>query len=237
MTRDPDSPLSALVAIHQALIRRADPDEPAGALYPRAGDARYGWWPSFELTPYRAADPGELDLGGVESFHDLASGQIQAAIRRVFDIEGPLHFDLLGDRILAAAGAGRMGRRIRERIENELEDLRAAGEIEQSGEYWARPRQFLRPPYRDWSDVEDKHRKLEYVAPSELMVCLFHAVLDDEGAGIDDVMNRGIYAIGFPRLTASARERLEEPIQALCDRGVFHEIGGCLYLAKDFFLR
>jgi hypothetical protein len=41
-------------------------------------------------------------------------------------------------------------------------------------------------------------------------------------------MNAGIHAIGFTRLTGSARERLQAPLQALLDAGMLVESDGVM---------
>jgi hypothetical protein len=45
-------------------------------------------------------------------------------------------------------------------------------------------------------------------------------------------MNAGIHAIGFTRLTGSARERLQAPLQALLDAGMLVERDGALTVAR-----
>lgn len=224
-----------LVAIHQRLVR--EPDEGMGdALYPR-GPAPTRWRPSFELRPYEAVDPESLKLGGKDSFHDLEPEELRAAILRVIDVEGPVHFDVLGDRLLTATDVSRMGARIRARIESEIAALETAGDLAQTPPFLGRREQFSRPPHRDWSSLPDKHRKLEHVADTELMLCLFHAVLEDEGIDEDEAMNRGIYRIGFIRLTQNARDRLQAPLEACWEQGVLRRASGGLYLGLEVFLR
>jgi hypothetical protein len=230
-------PFSSLVAVHQRLIREPAHQATGTALYPRDDASPDRWTPTFELSPYRAARPEDLELGGTESFHELESARLAAAILCVVDLEGPLHFDVLGDRLLTAAGVGRMGSRIRARIEAELQALAAAAEIVADGEFIGRHVQLVRPPSRDWRELPDKHRKLEYVADTELMLCLFHAVLDDEGIDADEAKNRGIHRIGFPRLTEKARERLEAPLAALLERQLLRRAGSGLHLGLTVFLR
>lgn len=237
MTNDVGNPFASLVALHQQLVRNPLPGAKGGELYPRSSEAPDRWTPTFELSPYRAVDPESLKLGGTESFHDLESVRLQDAIAQVVEVEGSVHFDILGDRLLEAAGVSRMGSKIRERIEAELAELEAAEEIVLRDSFVGRSEHFVRPPFRDWSELVDKHRKLDYVADTELMLCLFHAVLDDEGIDTGEAMNRGIYRIGFKRLTENARERLQAPLQALFDQQLLRKEGESLYLGLQAFVR
>lgn len=236
MNTDIDGGFGGLIALHRRLVLDPEADAPGTALYPRAVSPER-WRPTFERMPYRPADPSTLGLGGTDSFHDLTDERVRTAILRVVDDEGPVHFNLLGDRLLTAAGVGRMGSRIRARIEAMLEVLEDEGEIVRLAAFSGRHRQFLRPRLRDWSPLPDRERKLEHVADSELMLCLFHAVLDDEGIDADTAMNDGLYRIGFIRLTDNARERLQSPLQALLDRGMLRLADGRLWVGLHAFVR
>lgn len=226
-----------LVALHQRLVRDDDADQVGGSLYPRDGSTLEGWRPTFAWDTYRAVDPSSLGLDGVESFHDLGDGQLRAAILRVVEVEGPVHFALLGNRLLDAAGVGRMGSRIRERIESVLVALVDEGVIERLGSFNGYRAQFLRPRWRDWSGLPDRDRRLEHVADSELMLCVFHGVLDRDGVDAETALNDGIHAIGFVRLTDNVRERLQGPLEALLERGMLRRVEGGLAIGLEAFVR
>lgn len=228
---------AGLVALHQRLVRDDDVDQVSGSLYPREPSVLERWRPTFAWETYRAVDPSGLGLGGVDSFHGPGDGQLRAAVLRVIEVEGPVHFDLLGDRLLDAAGVGRMGSRIRERIESTLAVLADEGTIERLASFNGYRAQFLRPRWRDWSGLPDRDRRLEYVAGSELMLCLFHAVLDRDGVDAETALNDGIHAIGFVRLTGNARERLQGPLEALLERGMLRRVGDGLAVGLEAFVR
>lgn len=234
---DATAGFTGLVALHRQLLRTDEPGATGTTLYPRKSSAPDRWQPTFGLVPYRPVDPATLRLGGADSFHDLPEERLRAAVLRVVDGEGPVHFDLLGNRLLAAADVGRMGSRIRARIEATLEALERAGEIARLGAFAGRREQFLRPRLRDWSPLPDRDRRLDHVADSELMLCLFHAVLDNEGIDTDTAMNDGLALIGFTRLTDNARERLQAPLQALVERGMLRPVDGRVRIGPDAFVR
>ena len=212
--------LAAAVALHEQLLRRPDPGASATRLHPgrRASPSR--WTPDLlPLRPYQSVDPAQLELGGHDDFHAIPDTALDGAIERVVDVEGPVHFEVLADRLLDAAGVGRLGSRIRARIEDRLEVLSAGPSLQWQADCLARPARTLKPPYRDWRAAPEKTRQLEYVSDNELMLALFRAVLDGDADERETAMNAGIHAIGFIRLTDNARERLQAPLESLLASG------------------
>lgn len=227
---------AGLVALHQQLLRMPEPDAVGTGLYPRPRGVS-SWQPTFDAALYRPVDPATLGLAGRDSFHDLGAATLRAAILRVVDGEGPVHFDMLGDRLLAAADVARMGSRIRARIEAVLAALAEDGEIVGTGAFSGRREQFLRPRLRDWRPLPDRERQLERVADSELMLCLFCSVLDRDGIDVNTAMNDGLHAIGFIRLTDNARARMQGPLHALLERGMLMHAAGGLAIGWEALVR
>ncbi|MDN3519792.1 DUF3320 domain-containing protein [Aquisalimonas lutea] len=208
------------------------------ALHPGWLDPPERWTPTFEpIALYQAVDSAELGLAGTESFHDIADDALDRAVLRVVDGEGPVHFRALADRLLTAADVGRLGSRIRARIESHLEGLEEGGRLERRDDFIGRWQQFLVPPFRDWGEAPEKTRQLDHVHDSELMLCLFRAVLEEEGIDADTAMNNGLYRIGFTRLTDNARERLEAPLQRLIDEAMLTKRGESITLGPEAFVR
>jgi len=238
-----------LLRLHQSLVRHPEsrpavadaPDAGArSALRPCSGE-RPAWVPTFELIPYRTVDPAALArilaADGTESFHDLPDAGLDLAIRRIVEVEGPVHYRVLAERLLDAAEVGRLGSRIRERIQERLDTLEQAGELLQQGPFIGRETQFRVPRLRDWSGLPDKLRQLDHVPDTELMLALFHAVLDQEAIPAERAMNDGIDRMGFIRLTQNARTRLEAPLEALLREGMLRVQDGSLHLGWEAFLR
>ncbi len=228
---------AGLVRIHQRLIREMDGDACGPVLYPPSRCTARDWRPRFTRTAYESADPAALELGSAESFHDIPAAKLDAAIRHIVDVEGPAHVRVVAERLLMAADVGRLGARIRERIAERLDTLAQAGEIVQQGDFVGRPEDCRAPPVRDRSELSDKLRDLAYVAAAERMQALFLAVLDNEGATVDDAMRAALELLGFARLTDNAREDLQPPLDALIARGMVREHNGCLLLGEGAFVR
>ena len=236
MTQDLTTPFDGVITIHQHLIRSSERRPADSALRPDAGE-RPAWVPTYELVTYEAADTAALGLSGWDDFHDIPDETLDSAIRHIIDTEGPVHFRVLAERLLEAADVGRLGSRIRERIQARLDALEARGELVQRDAFSGWPEQFRVPRLRDWSSVEDKLRDLDYVPDTELMLAIFHAVLEEEGIAVEDAMNNGIYRMGFTRLTDNAKARLRQPLEALFGEGMVHIEDGSLWLGWEAFRR
>ncbi|WP_440996041.1 DUF3320 domain-containing protein [Arhodomonas sp. SL1] len=227
-----------VVALHEQLIRTPDTEATGEALHPGRLAPPQHWTPSLEpLAPYQAVDPAGLGLAGHGDFHDIPDRDLDLAVLHVAGAEGPVHFRVLADRLLTAAEVGRLGSRIRARIEARLEALEGAGALERRGDFAGRGAQFLTPRFRDWRAAPEKTRDLDYVHDSELMLCLFRAVLEAEGIDAETAMNNGLHRIGFIRLTQNARERLQAPLRALLDEAMLQQDNGRLTLGADAFRR
>lgn len=224
-----------VVWLHEMLIRQADPAASSEALHPGRLKPATEWQPRVSaITPYHAVDPAQLGLSGFRDFADIPDAALTAAIQQVVAIEGPVHFDVLADRLLEAAGIKRLGRRIRARIQAQLQ---AINEINFDGGWVAHAEQMLVPPYRDWRTAPDKTRQLEYVSDAELMLALFHAVFDDRLTDEDSIMNTGLHNIGFIRFTERARSQLQKPLSRLYALEMLVIDNGNVAVGKKAFLR
>ena len=236
MTQDLTTPFDGVITIHQHLIRSSERRPADSALRPDAGE-RPAWVPTSELVAYAAVDTAALGLEAWDDFLDIPNANLDTAIRRIIDVEGPVHFRVLAERLLEAAGVGRLGSRIRDSIQARLDALEAGGELVQRDAFSGWPEQFRVPRLRDWSGVADKLRDLDYVPDTELMLAIFHAVLEEEGIPVEGAMNNGIHRMGFIRLTDNAKARLRPPLEALVGEGMVRIEDGALWLGWEAFRR
>ena len=213
------------VVLHEQLMRTPDPAADADALHPGRFDPPREWTPDLlPKTDYETALPADVGLMEFNDFHDIPDHSLDQAIQRIVAVEGPVHFDVLADRLLEVAGVGRLGARIRARIESRLETLIGPAPadgpaLERRGDFVARPLQFLKPRYRDWRTAPEKTRQLDHVSDPELMLAVLRVVLDEGIRDRERAMNDGLHAIGFIRLTEKARMRLQKPLEQLKAQG------------------
>lgn len=214
------SGFAGVLSLYAELVKTPETAATADRLYPgwhRPADA---WVPDLgPLGPYTAVAPEMLGLAGFPDFHAIPDERLATAIETVIRTEGPVHFAVIADRLLTGAGVGRLGSKIRAAIETQIAVLADAGRIEVRGPVSGTAAQHQCPRYRDWAAAPDKTRDLEQVSDAELGLALFRAVMAQAPISADAAMNEGIAAIGFPRLTESARARLAGPLEALCAEG------------------
>lgn len=225
-----------VVWLYEMLIRQADPAASSEGLHPGRLNPPTGWQPVLTaIRPYCAVDPAQLKLAGYQAFETIPELALSAAIKKIAATEGPVHFNVLSDRLLEAAGIKRLGQRIRARIQAQLQ---AMDEINFDG-VWvvAQAEQMLMPPYRDWRTALDKTRQLEHVSDAELMLALFRAVFDDRLTDEDTIMNTGLHNIGFIRFTDRARAQLQKPLARLYELEMLVINDGNVALGRKAFLR
>lgn len=228
----------SVVWLHGMLIRQPDPAAEGEALRPGRLAYPTQWRPRLSpIRPYQCISADTLELPKAQDFHDLSEPQVNAAIQRIVAAEGPVHFAVLADRLLEAAGIKRLGGNIRHRIESQLELLGSTDVVKWDGEWAASPLQLLEPPYRDWREAPAKTRQLAHVHDTELMHAIFHAVFNGDAATQEAAMNAGLHAIGFIRFTEAARQRLARPMARLLEGQMLTAEGPEVRLGKKAFLQ
>lgn len=225
MTDPAPDALDALVGVHQYLIRHPGPDETCAAWRRFCREHGCEWVTTWDTHAYHETDEQSLALDGHPRFDDIPQEDLDAAILRIVDTEGPVHLVPLTRRLLQAAGFARAGSRIQARIHHRRATLGAAGRFRLQGEFTGRPEQFAVPCLRDWSALPDTLRQLDHVPDCELMLSLVRTVAEAGRLDADTAMNDALHRMGFIRLTENARERLQAPLTRTLELGLLRERG------------
>ncbi|WP_018948473.1 DUF3320 domain-containing protein [Thioalkalivibrio sp. ALMg11] len=212
--------LDALVQIHQTLIRNPGPRETCAAWRAYCREQTCGFVVTFDDPAYPETESRSLALDGHDHFHDIPESDLDEAIMRVVDTEGPVHLRVLTQRLLDGAGFSRAGSRIQASIHQRRAALGATGQIRLDGDFSGRPEQFLVPCLRDWSGLPDNLRQLDHVHDTELMLSLVRTVVEAGSLAVDTALNDALYRTGFIRLTENARERLQTPLDRALQEGL-----------------
>lgn len=232
-------PLAGVLNIHQRLLRRSKQPWTLGQLHPRTARPDQSLFPDLApCQPYQSVLSQALaPLRGRQRLDELPGTQLDPLLLAVVRAEGPVHLDVLIARLLAEVVRSRSSARLQHRILTRLNELAAAGVLEQCGHFSALPHQLRTPPYRDWRAQTERLRRLEYVHDRELMQAIWRVVDASPDLSVDQAMNDGLHAIGFIRLTANARERAEGPLQALLQSGLLAPHGDRLIPGPWSFVR
>ncbi|WP_038052069.1 DUF3320 domain-containing protein [Thioalkalivibrio sp. ALJ1] len=205
--------LEALVRAHQHFIQHPGPNETCAAWRSYCRDHDCDWVTTWDTQPYRETETNDLALSGHDRFDDIPQEALDRALLRIVDTEGPVHLAILTRRLLESAGFSRAGSRIQARIHERRAALGAQGLIRLKGEFSGRGEQFAVPCLRDWTGLPDALRQLDHVPDTELKLSLVRTVAEAGALDRDTAMNDALHRMGFIRLTDSARERLQAPLE------------------------
>jgi len=153
-------------------------------------------------------------------------------VDRVLEVEGPVHSDLVVERIRQRYGLKRAGHRIRERIETELR-RRDAGRIRMRLR-GGRPVFFMKAgseivPRRPAQDTPK--RKIEHIADIELEAGLLLLARKSFGCGEDELTTETARQFGFQRTGRVITDRLGRVVAGLRRRGRLRRRFGSLIAA------
>jgi hypothetical protein len=125
---------------------------------------------------YREA---EVDVTGFQgSLMDMPLDHLADLIKRIVQIEAPIHLDELGRRCIKHLGNGRLGHSVKRKLESAIKPLEEQGEVVQKDQFihLAGMEKF---PIRSRRDLENANlRKIEYVPPEELREAILKVVTE-----------------------------------------------------------
>lgn len=157
---------------------------------------------------YRVCDLSEWDTEP-ESFYDARyDDRLQEMLNALLEAEGPLHEDLVAQRVARAHGWTRTGKRIKQRVFDQLAAFTKT--TESTGHfYWAEEEAPETIPFRMAACEEDR-RAIEHISIAELCGAL-NANVDVLQA--DDPEGDLGRALGYSRVTRNMRQRLHEALE------------------------
>jgi very-short-patch-repair endonuclease len=139
--------------------------------------------------------------------------------RQVIEVEGPIHHELLLQRLREAAGFGRLGSQVRADLEALLRDEAGAGRIRRWGDAWVPAGHPGRVEPRDRSALPAVERRIDYVPDVELAAALRHVVQNAFGIGVPECRSRALQLLGFRSAQERGQQRLDEVLRTLVDSG------------------
>ncbi len=166
----------------------------------------------YRLTPPRA--PG-TDL------RDYA--------RQVVDVEGPIHHDLLLQRLREAGGYSRLGSQVRADLERLLVEETKAGSFRRWGDAWVSTSHPGTVEPRDRSGLPAAERRIEYLPEVELRAALRQVIRGAFGIEVQECGRRALNLLGFRVVNERAQSRVQEVLRTLLDGGEVTLRDGCLW--------
>lgn len=193
-------------------IAGAPPEKPAVTIERADLDAPPEW-----TTPYVVANvyvPTGLPMD------DPAAGrQLETAILKVAQAEGPIAKAVLEQRVRVAWGAGRMGARMQAAFDAALNRLAQRAEviaIERS--FYATPSTAVNV-VRRVTDNPDSSRRAMQVPSSELQAAIINTVRDAHTIGADELATRVARIFGWSRRGADIQSAIDKALAATMATG------------------
>jgi very-short-patch-repair endonuclease len=157
--------------------------------------------------------------------HEAPADKVHAAIRRIVEIEGPIHEEEAARRLATVWSFERAGARIQEAAKRALRALAHAGELTSSGPFWSLSGGG---PIcvRDRSETRSGAlRKAEYLPPAELAVAAVEVVKDSVRVPMEELVVEVARRLGFQRTGADLQQVIQDVIE--------HELGRALTSEED----
>ncbi len=167
---------------------------------------------------YRCADVQVT--APVELHTPEARRPLRRVLAQIIETEGPIHLDLLVQRVREAWQVGRAGSRIRENIEQVLRELVSGGVAKRTGEFLssAEGRELTaREP------VERCTRKVSQVPDTERRLAAVELARESPGMSEDELMQQVREFFGWKRMGADIRDALVGDIAELCASGLLSD--------------
>jgi very-short-patch-repair endonuclease len=239
-----DEELTRVIAAIEA-ARAAPPTSPVAAIQSKipveilaATETRDGDSSSVAAKGPPQPSPPYIEAEFVERFtvepHQLRRSERVAILRRIIEIEGPIHEEEIGRRYATVCGKDRAGSRIQEAVSEALVHAAAVGWIHADGSFYTLTPLTHSVP-RDRSRCRSiTVRKPEMLAPVEIQTGLRTVVADHVGVEPPAAIVEVARMLGFQRTGAELYRVIEEHLRDMLGAGVLLlSNGDRLYLAES----
>lgn len=150
--------------------------------------------------------------------HETPIAIVSDLVRRVAEVEGPVHRDEIVTRIRSAWGLLRAGGRIDSHVERAIQAAEMQGLVVRNGDFVSLANQV--PVLRDRSAVTSVGlRRVEYLPPSEMDSGILQLVLQNFGATEEEVIQALARQLGYRSTSAQLKDAIAKRIDALKTSG------------------
>ena len=159
---------------------------------------------------------------------EVSFNELVVLVRRIVDVEQPVHVDTIIDRVRDTHGAPRAGKRIRERIEQAIERILGRPRDKTKSQFLERTRglEQLRPR-------REAKRPIDRVAGSEIDEALLLVAKVSFGIEQRELVRETARQFGWRRTGQEIERRLNEGVERLLEKGRLHVQGDMLVAKSD----
>jgi hypothetical protein len=153
-----------------------------------------------------------------EAIHDVNKAKLAELIRRVVDVEAPVHHADITRRVMDSFGVSRAGSRIVDAVRSALQYGNAIGAFKYE-EGFAYSMTSAAVVVRNRADFENSEKKIEHIAPVEIEIALIHCVMHAFTIDRAEANSNALSQLGFSRSTAAISGYMNAIVDSLIDRG------------------
>lgn len=179
--------------------------------------------------PYKVAAL-DINLGGLQ-LHEIPIPDAARLCKKVVEVEGPIHIDLVFRRVVEGAGIQRVGSRIRDRLVSGVSNAVRKGELLKNGVFLSIPGHKLDAP-RDRSELEGPFRNVDWLPDEEIRLALIEVIKAAFSISEDEAFKGALTRLGLKRLTADGKGRIASELDILIKSGSVEKMGDMLQLRQ-----
>ncbi|MPM91215.1 hypothetical protein SDC9_138342 [bioreactor metagenome] len=161
------------------------------------------------VPPYRICESSGLPQSA--DLSDISDTQLEEAIVKIVELEGPVHSEEIIQRIRSHTGLQRMLGKIRQRILDSMASAESSGKIQVKGEfYWplSGPAELLRR--RD----AESYAKIESICDEEIKEAVRFVLTNQYSTPMEDLIIQTSRVLGIKTTRKNAWDRIERLIQS-----------------------
>jgi hypothetical protein len=175
-----------------------------------------------------------LSPNSYRDFHDPVNRQEQSRlVMRVVEVEGPVHIDLVTQRLLDAWGKASAGARIKAAVQQAISANSARGVLIRDGDFlWPSPAEARTHVVRSPRPGEpDTVREIRHIPSEEIHNAMLLVISQAVGISEESLIAEAARIFGFTRVGAQIKERLSYELKVLRMRSVIEVSGGIVSVA------
>ena len=150
-------------------------------------------------------------------------------IAKIVEVEGPIHEEMLVERLKDINEVERAGSNVQANIERAIRQGTRRGRIERLGRSFLRPPRVKLPTFRKPGNGVE--RPLEWIAPEEIKLAVLHIVEDQFGCQRDALPRAVGELFGFERTPIGLAEAVGTAVDDLIDGKLLVASGPSVRLA------
>jgi hypothetical protein len=158
------------------------------------------------------------------------SGVLSITIAEVVKTEGPIHRELVFERLKEIHGIARAGSNVQANIERALRTAETSRTIAHD----SRSPFYYRPGHRLDSfrlPMDSVRRPIEYIAPTEIALAILYLVEDQFGVIEESLPQAVARLLGIERLRAEGADTIRAVVEDLVAKGALRRAGTQVHLA------